>query len=131
MSYYLIDPHARTVTQVEWDKSIDQAAALIECESCDTARIAYGTYLMVDDIGHFQPAQAYFRLPGLYGCSLAGRALVFGADEGGETIEPRVSLEALRSAVEWVEGTPSDAVQTPTVTAYQSVDELFDAFFGK
>lgn len=97
MKAFLIDPVARTIEEVEHDGSLDSIYRLIgaDCFACASFD-ADGNGAYVDDEGLLKPNQEFFLIDG-YPQPLAGKGLVLGCDELGETIEPTLSLEDLRN----------------------------------
>lgn len=98
----LIDPFARTVTQVQWNGDYHHIYELTQCDTYDCARInRHGDGVFVDDEGLFKEEQAFFLIEG-YPTPLAGRGLLLGCDEEGESVTPHMSLEEAREAVMFV-----------------------------
>lgn len=104
MKAFLIDPFAREITEVEHDASgIDGIYELIDAPIFATATFnEFGDTIFVDDEGLFREDQAFFRHDG-YPQPLAGKGLVLGCDDEGETVAPSTTLEALRNDVSFVQ----------------------------
>lgn len=115
MKAYLIDPAARTVSEVEYSGDYHQITTYIAggFDDCRLFTAVYSAILKED--GSFDPAKAYdvfvddeglingnphgwFMLAGYEGL-LRGRGLVLGHDGMGESIEPPVTLAELTKAV--------------------------------
>jgi hypothetical protein len=107
----LIDPYARTVSEVEHDAAdYKQIYTLLSGEphDVDTFAAVYpddvpaGDALFVDDNGLLSsdPRRRFFRWKG-YGQMLCGRALILGSDFKGDTVAPKTTLEQARAAVEF------------------------------
>jgi len=103
MHAYLIDPFTQTITQVEHNGHYQQIYDLIDCENFDLARInEHGDGIYIDDEGLFREApQAFFHHKN-YPQPLAGKGLVLGCDDEGESVAPFTTLEELQRDVAWV-----------------------------
>ena len=100
--YLLIDPFEKTITPVYYDGDFHSIYNLIDCSCFDVVRC--GKYdLFVDDEGLFKDDQSFF-LVFDYPQPLAGKALVVGCDEEGNTIEPSITIEELEARLIWVDG---------------------------
>lgn len=100
---FLIDPFKREVTEVHFAGDYKQIYPLIDADCFDIARInKHGDGICVDDEGLYVEEQAFFYFTD-YPQPLAGKGLVLGCRASdGETIAPTISLEELRSKIEWV-----------------------------
>lgn len=97
---YLIDPEAKTVTEVTYDGDFRSIYRLIGAEAFDAARFdEEGDTVFVDDEGLFKPYE-YFMIQG-YSQPLAGKGLVLGSDEEGDSVKPRLTLEVVKAKVEF------------------------------
>ena len=101
MKSYLIDPIAKTVTQVEHNGDYREIYKFIGADYFDVARLPNRDGIFVDDEGLLrnEPELPAFSVGHLYGGVLVGKGLVLGCNERGETVEPKISFEALRDAV--------------------------------
>lgn len=98
MRAYLIDPTARTVTEVEHDGSLESVYRLTNSACVAAARFnRLGDFVYVDEDASAQPSD-FFTIPGLPE-PLAGRGLVLGGGADGQDAEPAVSLAELREVV--------------------------------
>ena len=98
----LIDPHSQTVQPVEWNGDYKHIYELTGCDCYDVARInKHGDGVFVDDEGLFKEEQAFFLVSG-YPQPLAGKGLILGVDEEGESVEPKVTLERIADTIRWV-----------------------------
>lgn len=100
MNAYLIDPFARTVTAVEHNGDYQEIYKFIGASTFDIARLNDGDGIFVDDDGLSKHDQAFFLHKG-YGQPLAGKALVLGCDDEGDSVSPRCTLEDLRQQVQF------------------------------
>jgi hypothetical protein len=100
--HLLIDPFEKTITPVYYDGDFHSIYNLIDCSTFDVVRC--GKYdLFVDDEGLFKEGQKFFAVFD-YPQPLAGKALVAGCDEEGNTIEPSITIEELEARLLWVDG---------------------------
>ena len=94
MRAYLIDPFARQVKPVEYNGNIEEIYSLIQADCFDCCRFstAHNDGVFVDDEGLFKPDQEFFMI-GNYPSPLAGRGLVIGCDDVGESIGAKSSID--------------------------------------
>lgn len=105
----LIDPFAQTVTEVEHDadnyRDIYRLLSAPE-HPVDLFTTTYSSVLAEDDAifvdgeGLLKGPTGFFTLPGT--STLAGRGLILGSDEEGETVGSATSIEAVRKAVTFI-----------------------------
>lgn len=103
MKAYLIDPFEQTITEVEHDGKLETIYALIQCGDSGFDLVHFGTNrdgIFVDDEGLYKKDQRYFVLEG-FPSPLAGRGLVTGCDDEGETVAPKISLRHLVEKISW------------------------------
>ena len=111
MRAILIDPFTRTITDVEYSGDYKDIYKLIDCDTFTVATINNrDDGIFVDDEGLFKPGQAFFWHDG-YPQPLAGRGLVLGCNEEGESVEPSVSM--------------ADVVNH---TRFMTIDEIMEEF---
>ena len=96
MRAYLIDPFKRLVTTVEYNGAIEEIYSFIQADCFDCCRFstAHNDGCFVDDEGLFKDSQEFFMI-GNYPSPLAGRGLVIGCDEWGESISAQSSIDNL------------------------------------
>lgn len=103
MKAILIDPDAKTVTDVECAKGIDAIYALIRCGTFDVVRVGHfageDQTMFVDDNGLYKKDQTFFTLNG--GGPFAGPALILGSDQRGESTSTRFLADQVRPQVEF------------------------------
>lgn len=102
----LIDPINRTVTNIPLDNStIDDLHEAMQCQIFTVGGYLddKGNCLYVDDEGLFVPPteQGFFRLKGIDN-TYAGRSIVIGTDEEGQSITPSISREIVETMVQWM-----------------------------
>ena len=102
---YLIDPEARTVTNVKVDvkdgSGIEDIYRHLGVDCFDLARInRHGDAVFVDDEGLLKDPEYFFAIEG-YPEKLAGRGLVLGCDARGETVSPVASFDSVKRGVKF------------------------------
>lgn len=103
MNAYLIDPFAQTVTQVEYSGDYQHIYKLIDADTFDVVYFnRKNDGVFVDDEGLFKPEQAFFKIAGIPN-PLAGKALVLGCDDEGDSVAPSASFEDVQSLVSFGE----------------------------
>lgn len=99
MNAYLIDPFEKTLTEVEYNGDFREICRLIDAQVFDLARLPNGDAIYVDDEGLFKRNE-FFKHKG-YGNPLAGKGLVLGCDEQGDSTSPSCTLDELLDQVEF------------------------------
>ena len=107
MKAYIIDPEARSISEVDWDEGYKSIYTRLGCELFDCVEIDPVTMdsVYVDDEGLFKNPTRFFQISGPHFISspLAGKGLVLGYDVNtGESEAPKLSLEAVEALVTWV-----------------------------
>lgn len=100
MRAILIDPFKSSVSEVSYNgdwKTIYQHLEIGDRPFC-TVRIDQTHYIFLDDEGLFQPDQKFFSFS-TYPQPLAGRGLILGSDEEGESFECTIPLSLIQSKV--------------------------------
>lgn len=103
MKAYLIDPLARTVTEMDFNENelLASISQHLDCDLVDSVRISRTDAIFVDDTGMVREGaeeRGFFSVRG-YPQILNGRGLVLGNDEGGECVAPSIKLEALQAMI--------------------------------
>ena len=99
----LIDPFEMTVSEVDYGGELADIYRLIDADLFTVAGFGEdGDGVYVDDEGLSKATQRFFKLDG-YPQPLAGKGLVLGSNDGGESVAPVTTLEAVRAAVRWVQ----------------------------
>lgn len=98
----LIDPVARTITEVQWNGDFHHIYQLTDCDQYDCARInEHGDGIYIDDEGLYKEDQVFFHHAD-YPNPLAGKGLILGCDKYGESVAPHTTLDEVRSKLSWV-----------------------------
>jgi hypothetical protein len=110
MKTLLIDPHTRTITEHEYDGSLEAMYKLLNCglvqpvyrNDRGESMFPGQDCLFVDEEGLLcdLSTQAFFIINGK---PIAGRAITVGCDDEGETIEARITADDLEALdIQWV-----------------------------
>ena len=121
MRAYLIDPFARTITEVDYDGNYRSIYPLIEAECFEA--VSFGekddaVFVNEEGLINGKP-QEYFQIKGTP-TPLAGKGLVLGCDAEGDSCSPTIMLEALTALVEWVSFIVIENATTGKRTVYES-----------
>ena len=105
MKAILIDPFAETVEVVDYSGNWEEISDLIECRYFDIVRVDDKESLYIDDEGLYTENQRFFKWDG-YPHPLAGRGLILGTNEEGESIDTDMETEDVEKLVTFLpEGT--------------------------
>lgn len=132
MRAILIDPFERSVKEIELAPGIKAIYAAIQADCFCTVNLdAEGDAIYLDDDGLFKEGQEFFAI-GNYPHPLAGRGLVLGCDDAGDSVEPQTTIETIRAYVHWL--TPHEAVAmnreaAAALHAAAAIDNASDAPF--
>ena len=99
MRAYLIDPWTNTISEVDYSGDYHHIYDLIDAHLFDVVRIdENGDGVFFDDEGLFKEEQAFFKIEG---CPqpLAGKGLVLGADNEGNSVQPVFSLKEIERRI--------------------------------
>ena len=100
MKAFLIDPEKKKVSIVDYDGDYTNIQKMIEAKYFTTVRInSDHDTVFVDDEGLYTD-KASFMLKS-YPTPLKGKGLVLGVDDEGDSIEPVMSYETLKSMIIW------------------------------
>lgn len=110
---YLIDPEAKTVTHVNYDLAtgIDGIYKLIGADPFAVVQIEKRDAIYVDDEGLLRNPRYFFKYLG-YHQPLAGKGLVLGTNEEGDTVSAKIKYEDLKKRVSFLELSVQDMVVT-------------------
>lgn len=94
MRAILIDPEAKTITEVDYNGKLEDIYRLTRCDCVDLVRIGHHV-IYVDDEGLLKSGQSFFKLSN-YDQPLAGCGLVVGEGDEGEDGPATVSLKYMQ-----------------------------------
>lgn len=97
----LIDPFKQVITAVEVPDGLKPIYDALDSDSFDSVRLSETETMYVDDYGLLREKQAFFRV-GRIQSPYAGRALVLGVDDEGESVDTKLSPEFLQAQINWV-----------------------------
>lgn len=101
----LIDPHSKTISVVpiEHSAAYRGICTLIDAPLICTVNLngPNRETLFLDDEGLFEEGQEFFAL-GEYPYPLAGKGLILGTDEEGESVSSQFDVRLLVTAVRWL-----------------------------
>lgn len=119
MHAYLIDPFTRTIEQVPYSGHYSDIYRLTQCDTFTVVGLPRNDALYIDDEGLLcdLTQQAFFRVAG-YPTPLAGRGLILGTDDEGDTTNPKLTIEDIRHAVTWTD--------LGTIAKEYNIDQLPD-----
>lgn len=102
MKGYLIDPFKRTIEEVEHNGSLDSIYELIDARCFALAAFdGKGNSAYVDDEGLFRDGQEFFLMKN-YPQPLAGKGLILGCNDEGDSVSPTVSIDEVRAQVKFL-----------------------------
>jgi hypothetical protein len=125
MKTILIDPKARTIVEAVFNGGLDSIYKLIEARPFDAVRInSAGDCLYVDDEGLMRSNQSFFAWSG-FPQPIAGRAILVGTDDEGESISPvGETLASVKRKVRFLS-------HAETLSMATKADTEADAYFSR
>ena len=103
MQGYLINPFDQTIKPAilsDVDSNLKQIYTLLDCNTIDAVYSLDDHTVFVDDEGLFVENQRFFKL---FGQPLAGKALVLGVTEDGDSKDAELWVEdIIEERIEWV-----------------------------
>jgi hypothetical protein len=127
MKAFVIDPITRTVAEVDYNGDYRQIYKLIDADTFDAVTVQYDTLtghresLFVDDEGLFKADQKFFHWAD-YPQPLAGKALLLGTDDTGESVATKQTISEVERQVRWDE---NDLQYLGGLTTVDEQAELF------
>ena len=112
----LIDPFAKTIEEVDTTGKLPEIYSMLGVELITIVHIGESDVLFLDDEGLFVPRdeQEYFYWSGS-NQPYAGKGLIIGTDEEGDSTEAEIDLEEVKQRVRWLDKTmfdPEDFIET-------------------
>lgn len=125
MQAILIDPFTETIEEVDYSGDYKDIYALLGCDLFTTVYTEMADTIYVDDEGLYVEDQRYFKLKG-YPQPLAGRGLVLGCTDDGDSTDCVSSLQDIQDIVEWC---PEGLTVEPRfeVIGFDSPSEILEA----
>lgn len=101
MKAILIDPFTQTISEVDYDGNYKNIYKLIGANCFDLAHLGQGDAIFVDDEGLINGTRALFKHDD-YDSVLAGKGLILGSDNRGESVSCKATLEETKNKVRFV-----------------------------
>lgn len=100
---FLIDPVAQSITEVTYTGHYTNIYTHLGIDTFTVVDLGFdnGDAVFVDDEGLLKSDQRFFQIDG-YPQPIAGRGLVLGTDEEGESVTPKITLSKLKGLISWV-----------------------------
>jgi len=98
----LIDPFEMTVSEVFYGGELSDIYALVGASPVTVVNFGNdGDGIFIDDEGLFRGGQQYFKFEG-YPQPLAGKGLILGVDDNGDSVAPVITLAEAKASVRWL-----------------------------
>jgi hypothetical protein len=95
----LIDPFQNQITEELITQDYKDLYKLLDCEMFDAIRINdQRDSVFIDDEGLYKPDQQFFMIEG-YPQPIAGKGLIIGSNEAGESQPPKITLQEARDSI--------------------------------
>ena len=95
----LINPFDETVKEVVYSGDYHEIYYLTDCTTFDVVRLSDTDDMYVDDEGLLKNSNRYFSL---FNHNFAGKALLLGHDDEGETTATQFTVEDIKKAVSFL-----------------------------
>jgi hypothetical protein len=108
MKSLLIDPVARTITEVEYSGEFEGPQGAYELLKCNLVELIHdkqfpaNNHILVDEEGLFKRPRYGWRLMGGIYDGLVGRGLTTALEDIGTEKESTISIDDLRRRVQWL-----------------------------
>lgn len=99
MAAILINPDDKTVTEVEFDGSLDQAYDLTGCNMITTMGLPNGNVMLLDEDGMLKPTQKPFKIMGHV---FVGKTLLVSSRSW--KLPPKLTLAEAQSLIQFPKG---------------------------
>jgi hypothetical protein len=110
MNAYLIDPFTRTITEVNHNGDYREIYKLIGADCFDVVYLNRANdCCYIDDEGLYVEDQKFFLYHG-FGQPLAGKGLVLGTNDEGDSVSPKITIEEVKKNVVWVDFMPQSMI---------------------
>lgn len=130
MQAILINPFDKTIEEIEYSGDWRDISSLLECDIFTTAYFADTTdSVYIDDEGLYVEDQAFFTI-GDYPQPLAGRGLILGCNDEGDSVDCETTLEEAKAMVKFVGNDPMGKPE-PSFTVVGFDDDDFKQLLEK
>lgn len=96
----MIDPYEQTIEVVDYSGDWKDIGGLLGCELFTSVYIDHMDTMFIDDEGIYVENQRYFKI-GDMPTPLAGKALVLGTDDEGDSTDCVSTVKDIQDMVEW------------------------------
>lgn len=128
MQAILINPFDKTIEEIEYSGDWRDISSLLECDIFTTVYFDDTTdSVYVDDEGLYVEDQAFFTI-GNYPQPLAGRGLILGCNDEGDSVDCKTTLEEAKAMVKFLGTNPTDAPPEAefTVLSFDEIEKLLE-----
>ena len=103
MRAILIDPQQRTVTEIEVQgKDYTELYGILDCDIfTSSVRFETEDMMLIDDEGLFKEPEDFFILTQDFPAPIAGKAVILGTDDEGDTAPCLIPLERITKQISW------------------------------
>jgi hypothetical protein len=122
----LIDPAAKLIHEVEYNGDYRQISKRIECDLFTVVGIDGVNSIFVDDEGLLKDIEDFFTY-GEYPQPLAGKGLILGCDEAGESIATTLTVAEVAANVSFLKLSVLGFEETEGVTTKYGMEMPFIA----
>ena len=127
MKAFLINSETKTIEQIDYSGDYKDIYKLCDFEIFTVITLTgKNDSVFVDDEGLFKEKQTFFYVTHEDGnlsnyVMLAGNGLVLGCNDDGDSVEPIMTLDELRSRIHWANPMEAEAERERLLTEYPKV----------
>ena len=127
MKAYLINSATKTIEQIDYSGDYHDIYKLCDYEIFTVVTLTgKGDSVFVDDEGLFKEEQTFFYVTHEDGdlsqyVMLAGHGLVLGCNDDGDSVEPIMTIDELRSRIHWANPVEAEAERERLLTEFPKV----------
>jgi hypothetical protein len=127
MKAYLINSATKTIEQIDYSGDYHDIYKLCNYDIFTVVTLTGdGDGVFVDDEGLLKEDQDFFYVTHENGdlskyVMLAGRGLVLGCNDDGDSVEPKMTIEQLRSRIHWANPIEAETERNRLLTEYPKV----------
>ena len=127
MQAILINPFDKTIEEIEYSGDWKDISSLLECDIFTTAYFDdTDDSVYVDDEGLYVEDQAFFTI-GSYPHPLAGRGLILGCNDEGDSVDCKTTLEEAKAMVEFLGTNPMEKPEAEfNVFSFDEIEKLLE-----
>lgn len=127
MQAILINPFDKTIEEIEYSGDWKDISSLLECDIFTTAYFDdTDDSVYVDDEGLYVEDQAFFTI-GNYPQPLAGRGLILGCNDEGDSVDCKTTLEEAKAMVEFLGNNPMGKPEAEfNVFSFDEIEKLLE-----